>query len=192
MKAYRQLRLFASLLASMFAISLGSTTPPRWEQPAAALSNKTVSEDELAAITKSVLQVLSRDGVVVQCVQSKALGTEQLNAHWFVARSIRLSNSTETDLYIRPRMLPGFPETRKSESGCWDGGGSLPLWILRNSERGFRVVLNIGADNFHVLSSSSHGLRDIALTWDGGDSINTVTFQFDGKQYIPKTRLGPG
>ena len=185
---YRQLRLFAPLMASVFALSQGSTTTPKSERPAVALGKETFSEDELVTITKSVLQALSVDEVVVQCAKSKELGTEQVNAHWFVARVIHLHNSTETDLYIRPRMQSSSPKIDKSESGCWDGGLSLPLWILRKTERGFSVVLSTGADDFQVLPSSSHGIRDIALTWDGGDSRNTVTFQFDGKRYIQKIK----
>jgi hypothetical protein len=103
-------------MASVFALSQGSTTPPKWERPAVALGKETFSEDELATITKSVLQVLTGDEVVVRCVKSKELGTEQLNAHWFVARGVHLHNSTETDLYIRPRMQPGYPKIDKSES----------------------------------------------------------------------------
>jgi hypothetical protein len=182
---YRQLRLFAPLMASVFASSQGSTPAPKWERPAVVFAEQTFSEDELATITKDVLHALSGDEIVVRCVKSKELGMNNY-AHWFVARGIHLHNSTETDLYIRPRMQPGSPKSDKSESGCWDGGVSLPLWTLRKTERGFRVVLSTGADDFQVLPSRSHGIRDIALTWDGGDSSNTVTFQFDGKRYIQK------
>jgi len=135
-------------------------------------------------IPKAALKPLSEDEVVVRCLKFHEIRPVQLPANWFSAAEVHLRDKAETDLVIMPSMVVEHPEDEKSQSGCWDGVKGDPFWILKKKNSKYRVILSKSADALEILSTRSHGIRDIVLSSHSVDAFAEKPMKFDGKQYF--------
>jgi len=166
--------------------SQGLTKPEHAEQTTFSLQKDLFGEPvrRPTTIPKAALKALSEDEVVARCLKFNEIRPAKLPANWFSAAEVHLRDRAEADLVIMPFMMVEHPEDEKSQSGCWDGARGDPFWILKKTGSRYKVILSKSADALEILSTSSHGIRDIVLSSHSVDAISDERMKFDGRQYV--------
>lgn len=135
-------------------------------------------------LPRAALDALSGDKRVASCLEHEGLSAEKLAGNWFVASEIHLDGPNETDLVVLPGgRLPDTPAGEISPNACFWGANTTQMWVLRNTQHGFKLVLSqIGLD-MSVLATRTNGFRDIEVgAADGGYELS-IHNKFDGESY---------
>ncbi len=124
-------------------------------------------------LRRAALDALSRDASVAYCLENEGLSPKELPANWFVASEIHLDGANESDLVV----LPGGP------NACFLGANTAQMWVLRNTQRGFKLVLSQIGLGMGVLTTRTNGLRDIDVGAAVGGYDDSIDYKFDGESY---------
>lgn len=139
-----------------------------------------------AELSRAALRVLSKDERVASCLKHDDLSAEELPADWFVASEIHLGGPNEVDLVVLPGgRLPDTPPGEISQNVCLMGANTAQMWVLRDTQAGFQLVLSQIGLGMSVLSTRTNGLRDIQVGFavGGGGYDVEIEDKFDGKSY---------
>jgi hypothetical protein len=140
-------------------------------------------------LPRAALDALSRDERVASCLEHEGLSAEKLTGNWFVASEIHLDGPNETDLIVLPGgRLPDTPAGEISPNACFLGANTAQMWVLRETQNGFKLVLSqIGLD-MSVLATRTNGFRDIEVGVADGGYVDSIHNKFDGQSYKISTR----
>jgi len=138
-----------------------------------------------AELPRTALDALSEDKRVAGCLNENGLSAKELLSNWFVASQIHLDGPNEVDLVVLPGgRIPGTPAGEVSPNACLVGANTAQMWVLRQTQTGFQVVLSQMGLGMNVLSTRTNGLRNIQVGAVVGMAYNNTTeYRFDGKQY---------
>jgi len=138
-----------------------------------------------AELPRTALDALSEDKRVAGCLNENGLSAKELPSNWFVASQIHLDGPKEVDLVVLPGgRIPGTPAGEVSPNACLVGANTAQMWVLRQTQTGFQVVLSQAGLGMNVLSTRTNSLRNIQVGAVVGMAYgNTTEYRFDGKQY---------
>jgi hypothetical protein len=127
---------------------------------------------------------LSKDARVASCLENEGLSAKELPANWFVASEIHLDGANESDLVVLPggRLLD-TPAREISSNACLLGANTAQMWVLRDIQRGFKLVLSQIGLGMNVLTTRTNGLRDIEVGAAVGGYDESIDYKFDGEAY---------
>jgi hypothetical protein len=135
-------------------------------------------------LRRAALDALSKDASVASCLENEGLSSKELPANWFVASEIHLDGANESDLVVLPGgRLPDTPKGEISPNACFLGANTAQMWVLRNTQRGFKLVLSQIGLGMSVLTTRTNGLRDIEVGAAVGGYDDSVDYKFDGESY---------
>ena len=135
-------------------------------------------------LRRAALDALSKDASVASCLENEGLSPKELPANWFVASGIHLGGANESDLVVLPGgRLPDTPEGEISPNACFLGANTAQMWVLRNTQRGFKLVLSQIGLGMNVLTIRTNGLRDIEVGALVGGYDDSIDYKFDGESY---------
>jgi len=147
-------------------------------------------ELEVAPIQRPVtlprvaLDALSKDERVASCLENEGLSSKELPANWFVASQIHLDGPSEIDLIVLPgERLPDTPAGEISPNACLVGANTAPMWVLRGTQHGFKLVLTQIGHHMDVLATRTNSLRDIEIGAFVGGYADSIDYKFDGGSY---------
>jgi hypothetical protein len=125
----------------------------------------------------------------IQTLKSSEAGSECLrqrnkfDAAWVVGSEVHLSGTGETAIVVMPNLLLQTPPDTPPDNSCMLGARTIPFWILRKGDKGYQLLLEVGASALYIDNSRHNGYLDIiASTANFSDSVD-VYFKFDGKKY---------
>lgn len=99
------------------------------------------------------------------------LGPKDVPDLWFMASRVHLGGNGEVGLVVMG----------------WDGllgANTTSFWILRQTAKGYDLVLDTYAAGLDVLNTRTDDLRDIEISFPGGAAYwGSERFQFDGQSY---------
>jgi|SRR5208283_976001 len=135
-------------------------------------------------LRRAALDALSKDAGVASCLENEGLSPNELPANWFVASEIHLDGANESDLVVLPAgRLPDTPKGEISPNVCFLGANTAQMWVLRNTQRGFKLVLSQIGLGLSVLTTRTNGLRDIEVGAAVGGYDHSIDYKFDGGSY---------
>ena len=135
-------------------------------------------------LRRAALDALSKDAGVASCLENEGLSPNELPANWFVASEIHLDGANESDLVVLPGgRLPDTPKGEISPNACFLGANTAQMWVLRNTQRGFKLVLSQIGLGLSVLTTRTNGLRDIEVGAAVGGYDHSIDYKFDGGSY---------
>jgi hypothetical protein len=133
---------------------------------------------------RAALNALSKDASVASCLENEGLSPKELPANWFVASEIHLDEANESDLVVLPGgRLPDTPKGEIPPNACFWGANTGQMWVLRNTQRGFKLVLSQMGLGMSVLTTRTNGLRDIEVGAVVGGYDDSIDYKFDGESY---------
>jgi hypothetical protein len=190
---FRSFRHSAILLALTVQVAVFSVSQVLMAQHARAKEQEEQSEfgiDDAVPIVRPVtlsraaLDALSRDERVASCLEGESLSIKELPANWFVASEIHLDGPNETDLVVLPGgRLPDKPAGEISPNACLVGANTAQMWVLRQTQHGFKLVLSQIALGMTVLTTRTNGLRDVQVGAAVGGYADSIDYKFDGQSY---------
>jgi hypothetical protein len=138
-----------------------------------------------AKLSRAALDALSKDKRVASCLKRNNLNPQELPADWFVASEIHLDGPDERDLVVLPGgRLPDTPPGEISENACLVGANVDQMWVLRDVQNNFQLVLSQIALTLEVLQARTNGLRDIQVSAVAGMAYDdSIVYKFDGQTY---------
>lgn len=138
-----------------------------------------------AKLSRAALDALSKDKRVASCLKMNNLNPQELPANWFVASEIHLDGPDERDLVVLPGgRLPDTPAGEVSQNACLVGANVAQMWVLRNVQNHFQLVLSQIALEMEVLQARTNGLRDIKVGAVVGMAYDaSIIYKFDGQTY---------
>jgi hypothetical protein len=141
------------------------------------------------ALRPAALDALSKDARVASCLENEGLTAKELPANWFVASEIHLGGASESDLVVLPGgRLPDTPAGEISPNACFLGANTAQMWILRDTQRGFKLVLSQIGLGMNVLATRTNGLRDIEVGAAVGGYDESIHYKFDEESYKTAAR----
>lgn len=144
-----------------------------WEQ--SKFSAEAYTFKRPVRVPSDALQLLRNDGHVLSSLKTENLKGDQLPIEWFTASEIHLDGPHEVDL-----LVMGVDRLR--------GANVSPFWIFRKTPDGYQLVLNAPAHELEVLTTRSKGFRNIRAFSLTANTVLTITYRFDGRQYQPQER----
>jgi hypothetical protein len=66
---------------------------------------------------------------------------------------------------------------------CLLGANLVPFWVFRKTAEKHELVLSITALGLEVLNTKTNDYSDIRIASATAQSVRTVIFKFDGRQY---------
>lgn len=130
-------------------------------------------------LTEEVIQTLKRSEAGLECIRQE----QKFEAEWVVGSEIHLDNSGETAIVVMPNLLLQTPPGKFPDNSCMRGARTVPFLVLRKGDKGYQLLLEVGASSLEIINSSHNGYLDIiASTANFSDSVN-VYYRFDGKRY---------
>lgn len=92
-------------------------------------------------------------------------------ASWFSASAVDLNNDHLSDLVV------------KSKKDCLNGADNDWFWILRNTGRGYQLVLFGGALGVTLLKTRTQGFRNIETDFATASTFHSNIYKFDRQVY---------
>ncbi len=136
------------------------------------------------ALERAALDALTDDAGVASCLENEGLSPKVLPANWFVASEIHLDGANESDLVVLPGgRLPDTPKGEISPNACFLGANTGQMWVLRSTQRGFKLVLSQIGLGMSVLTTRTNGFRDIEIGAFVGGYDDSINYKFDGESY---------
>lgn len=71
----------------------------------------------------------------------------------------------------------------KTADGCAWGANTAKIWILRNEQMRYRVVLDAGGQGVVLLNAKTKGLRDLNMPSGAAGHYSDSLLKFDGRRY---------
>lgn len=71
----------------------------------------------------------------------------------------------------------------KTADGCAWGAATAKIWVLKNDNVRYRVVLDSGGQVIVLLNSKTNGLRDLTMPSGTAGHYSDALLKFDGVQY---------
>jgi hypothetical protein len=140
-------------------------------------------------LPRTALDALSKDERAASCLENEGLNAKELPGNWFVASEIHLDGPNETDLVVLPGgPLPNTPAGEISPNACFLGANTAQMWVLRKTQRGFKLVLSQIGLGMTVIATRTNGLRDVQVGAAVGGYGDSIEYKFDGQSYKIATR----
>ena len=156
----------------------------RLEQSDFGIELEAVPIQRPVTLRRAALDALSKDASVASCLENEGLSSKELPANWFVASEIHLDGANESDLVVLPGdRLPDTHEGEISPNACFLGANTAQMWVLRNTQRGVKLVLSQIGLGMSVLKTRTNGLRDIKVGAAVGGYEDSIDYKFDGESY---------
>jgi hypothetical protein len=124
-------------------------------------------------IPPDVLSILREDKRNQTCLRDGESLTN-ITSSWFVGSRIHLSVDGDVDLVVTAR------------NKCLLGANLVPFWVFRSRPQAHELVLSVSALGLDVLNTKTNNYRDIRTGAATAQSVRTVIFKFDGKEYRPE------
>ncbi|GEM_PF-3263704 len=185
MKVHRlTLSIVTMMLFQSWCGAQTNTEANRKEQLRFAIETQAVPVQQPIKLSKTALQTLSKNESVRSCLENEELSPEELPASWFFASEIHLDGPKGIYLIVLPGDGPTDTPPGEVRSGaCLLGASTGGFWVLHKTGATFEVVLSEWAQSLDVLSTRSHGLRDIRVRSSSLNGIYIRDYRFDGKHY---------
>lgn len=129
-------------------------------------------------LPEDALKVMRQNKTVLDCLEDEQ-SKDDIPETWFIASEVHLSDSDEVGLVVMPRASEGSPG-----GACLLNAHTMPFWILLKSGRAYTIVLEDNVLVLRVLSTVSHGHRDIETTAINLNETTKWLYGFDGEKYI--------
>jgi hypothetical protein len=173
----RLIALSTGFLFSFTSVGHAQHASPR-EQTVFQLE---VEMERPVPLPEQALRILSREKRIAICMEHDNISPKQVPASWFVASQIHLDGASKADLVVQARQ----ERDPQLDNRCLFGANIGPFWVLRNSDRGYELVLQTDALGIDILSSRTKDYCDIrGIRVTAGKTISVV-FRFDGAVYQP-------
>jgi hypothetical protein len=174
----------ASLLPRLVLGQTSKSSAPEQEQSAFGYDDPAPIQRPVK-LSRAALDALSKDKRVASCLKANNLNPQELPANWFVASEIHLDGADEKDLVVLPGdPLPEPHPGEVSQNVCLIGANTAQMWVLRDVQNNFQLVLNQIALALEVLQSRTNGLRDIQVSAVVGMAYDdSIVYKFDGQTY---------
>jgi hypothetical protein len=126
----------------------------------------------------------------IQTLKSSDAGSKCLKAYdhkfdvaWVVGSEVHLSGAGETAIVVMPNLLLQTPPGTPPDNSCIRGARTVPFWVLRKGDKGYQLLLEVGASALYIDNSRHNGYLDIiASTANFSDTVD-VYYRFDGRRY---------
>ncbi|HYB61276.1 MAG TPA: hypothetical protein VEH50_07335 [Methylomirabilota bacterium] len=123
-------------------------------------------------VPDAVLRILSKDEMVIGCMQSNPIPSGRSLASWFAVSEIHLNGPNEADLVVLP-VVQGSP------SMCFHSVEGIGwFWVFRPIGPHYRLVLKTAGLGLSVLDTRHNGYRDIRSGGQVGNTATAVTFRY--------------
>jgi hypothetical protein len=119
---------------------------------------------------RSILDILSRDAMVVDSLQENGIPPENLPASWFQASAIHLAGPTEQDVVVMGHCPV-----------C--GANVTPFWVFRPAETGYNVIFFGGGLALSISRQRSNGYLDLETSLVSTQKAWRGVWRFDGSRY---------
>jgi len=129
-----------------------------------------INFDRPAHLNAAAKKVLATQEIVADELDSNHLTVESMPDAWFSASEIHLGGKNEVDLVVMgiDRLM---------------GADIDSFWVLRQTPKGYDVVLSTVALDLNIVNSRTNGLRDVQASAVVRGYGVTDKFQFDGHSY---------
>jgi hypothetical protein len=137
-----------------------------------------------------ILKPITLPEEAIQTLRSSDSGSICLKAYahkfdaaWVVGSEVHLSGAGETAIVVMPNLLLQTPPGTPPDNSCILGARTVPFWVLRKGDKGYQLLLEVGASAIFVDESRHNGYSDIiASTANFSDTVD-VYYRFDGIKY---------
>jgi len=161
--------LTVSLIASVGGAFAQQSGRPQDEQTHFGAE---VAIREPTKIPADVLSILREDKRNQTCL-GDGESPASITGSWFIGSRIQLSANSDADLIVT------------AQNKCLLGANLVPFWVFRKTRETHELVLSTNALGLDVLNTRTNGYRDIRTGSATAESVRTVNFKFDGKEYRP-------
>jgi hypothetical protein len=112
---------------------------------------------------------------------------EELQRYTHLPNVCRVDKSTDISSWFRASRIDLTRRHRAylltSTKGCLTGADNTGFWVILKTDRGYRLVRTSGTLSVRVLSTRTHGLRDIKTGGANAATNYIHFFKFDGRVY---------
>lgn len=129
-------------------------------------------------LPEDALYVMRQNKTVLRCLEG-GHSKDDIPGTWFIASEVHLTDSDKVGLVV----MPGASESSPS-GACLLNAHTMPFWILLKSGRAYTIVLEANVQELDVLSTMSHGHRDIETTATNLNATTECLYRFDGEKYV--------
>lgn len=139
-------------------------------QSQGAISSKSKSN----GLPNALLEQLKRDNAEVRNIVEQGLLDDSSPNGNFRAERVDLNGDKKPEFIVIPPSLMA-------------GNSSSPIWVYRQTAKGYQLLLQAAFMEYKVLKTSTNGYRDLQMKY-GGNAMGyeTNTWKFNGKKYILK------
>ena len=161
----------------LIALAIGETSAQasRRSQKEQSHFGAEVAIRKATEIPTDVMSILREDKRNQTCLRDGESPTN-ITSSWFVGSRIHLNGNGDADLVVTAR------------NNCLLGANLVPFWVFRNTPQGHELVLSVSALGLDVLNTKTNNYRDIRTGAATAQSVHTVIFKFDGKEYRAQTK----
>lgn len=174
------------LLLLLFAVALGAQErrgAPENEQRNFSMEQEIVPIRVPAILPEGALLALASDRSVSSCLHKQNSSPTHPPATWFVASEIHLYAPDEIDLIVLPAILKAQRSMSPAPNACFIGPYTSRFWVLRETAKGYDLVLAVDAHDLSVLRSKWKGHYEIETSVSTLHGTKPMVFRFDGRLY---------
>ena len=123
------------------------------------------------AIPQSVLDILTKDEMVRNILESEVPPLKSPPPSWFSASEVHLAGPNEKDLVV-------------VGAGKLRGANVVTFWVFRPVAGGYDLVLTAASHDLSVKKARWKGYREIELSAATAVEFFSTTFRWDGTKYV--------
>lgn len=125
----------------------------------------------------TVVQILTKDNDVVECLKDNPIPRGRSLASWFSASEVHLNGSNESDLVVLPVVQGGPYMCFHSTEGIgW-------FWIFRQTGERYQLVLKTAGLSLILQHARHNGYKDIQSEGLVGAVVSRASFRFENGSY---------